>query len=283
MSAPLPDIYGTLDYRAWLRDWFDAKKAQNPRFSHRAFVRRTGQKSPSLLADVIGGRRNLTPAGIDGFVKALGLTGLRESFFRELVQLDQAKTADERAEALERITATRHFRKAQRLEGASLRFLSHWSYPAVHELAGCSAFRDDPAWIASQVRPAITEPQAREALEVLETLELLVRDAQGVLRQGPGTLTTPHQAASAVSFLYHRGMNARAEEALGAFPAKERHFCGVTVSIPESMMPRLKAEIDAFQERMLALCDDAPDAERVVQLYLQLFPLSARFPTEEPR
>lgn len=281
MPAAQPDIYAHLDYREWLRLWFDWKKSQNPRFSHRAFVRRTGQKSPSLLADVIGGRRNLTPGGVDGFVRALSLTGAREAFFRELVQLDQAKTAPERAEALERITATRHFRKAQRLEGASLRYLSHWSYPAVHELAGCDAFRGDPVWIAATLRPVITERQARDALEVLETLGLLVRDADGALRQGSGTLTTPHQASSTVSFVYHTGMIDRARESLTSFPSKERHFCGVTVAIPESLMPNLKAELNQFQERLLAMCDEATGADRVVQLNLQLFPLSAHAPSEE--
>ena len=50
-----PVVFGYLDYRKYLRDWFDAKKLRNPRYSHRAFSRRTGQRSPSFLADVIKG------------------------------------------------------------------------------------------------------------------------------------------------------------------------------------------------------------------------------------
>lgn len=32
-----PVVFGYLDYRKYLRDWFDAKKLRNPRYSHRAF------------------------------------------------------------------------------------------------------------------------------------------------------------------------------------------------------------------------------------------------------
>ena len=76
-------------------------------------------------------------------------------------------------------------------------------------------------------------------------------------------------------------MIARAEEALTAFKAVERHFCGVTVAVPETLLPRLKAELNQFQERLLAMCDEAPGADRVVQLNLQLFPLSGNTSPEE--
>ena len=42
-------------------------------------------------------------------------------------------------------------------------------------------------------------------------------------------------------------------------------------------MPRLKSEANAFLERMMHLCDDASeDTDRVMQMNLQLFPLSAK-------
>jgi hypothetical protein len=47
-------------------------------------------------------------------------------------------------------------------------------------------------------------------------------------------------------------------------------------------MPRLKDELVAFQERLLALCDGAEgDSERVLQVQLSIFPLSARVSGKE--
>ena len=56
-----PDVHNYLDYRIFLSDWLQWKKEASPRFSHRGFVRRVGQKSPSLLVDIVAGRRSMTP------------------------------------------------------------------------------------------------------------------------------------------------------------------------------------------------------------------------------
>ena len=75
---------------------------------------------------------------------------------------------------------------------------------------------------------------------------------------------------------YHRGMLERATEAIDAFAQEARQFGGLTVAIPVSLVPRLKQELAAFQERFLHLCDTAEGPpEQVYQLNVQLFPLSA--------
>ena len=49
------------------------------------------------------------------------------------------------------------------------------------------------------------------------------------------------------------------------------------MAVPSSLVARLKQEVTAFQERVLHLCDTAPEErDRVYQLNLQLFPLSDR-------
>lgn len=74
---------------------------------------------------------------------------------------------------------------------------------------------------------------------------------------------------------------ARASEAIDRFEGSERHLISVTVGVPESLLPTLKAEANAFLERMMHLCDaSAEDPDRVMQMNLQLFPLTA--PREEP-
>src|SRR5688572_1066392 len=112
-SAEPPDLFAYLDYRAWLRDWFAAQKAADARFSHRLFTRRAGVRSPSLLAEVVAGKRNLTAATLEGFVRALRLDHEEALFFAALVQLDQAETEDEKNAAWEQASASRRFRTAR--------------------------------------------------------------------------------------------------------------------------------------------------------------------------
>ncbi len=268
-----------LDYRAFLSDWFDAKKAANPRFSHRAFVRRTGQRSPSLLSDVMAGRRNLTTAGLEGFLKALRLSRNDARFFRLLVAFDQAETPAEKNTIWVDITASKRFREARQLEGDSFRYLSTWYLPAIRELANREGFVDDPAWVARQVRPRITPKQAREALEILFELELLVRE-DGRITHGGGSVVTPHEVAGLAVQNYHRGMLERATHALHEVHSDERHFLAVTVTAPPSLIPKLKDELNAMQERILELCAGAePPAEQVLQFNLHFFPLSTESDT----
>ena len=269
----VPDITRYLDYRAYLRDWYEARKAANPRFSHRAFVRRTGQKSPSLLADVIHRRRNLTPQLVGAFARAMKLPAADARLFALLVRLDQEKDNDARNAVWQELAATRRFREARQLEGESFRYLSEWWYPAIRELAAREDFEADPAWIARRLRPRITEAQARQALEALFDLGMLV-EQDGEVRQAEGAVVTPREVLGIAVDNYHRGMLGLAREGIRGFKAAERHYIGVTAGIPESLMPELKAELNAFAERLLELCDGAEQTERVVQLELALFPLS---------
>jgi uncharacterized protein (TIGR02147 family) len=275
-----PDIFTYLDYRKFLRDWFNAKKTGNPRFSHRAFARRARQASPSLLLHVIEGQRNLTPATTEAFTSAMALAGEEAEFFAALVAFEQAETLDDRNKAWERVRATRRFREARRLDSEAVEYLSHWYYPAIRELAACPGFRADPDWIASQMMPRITAAQARKALDVLRSLGLLVAEGD-TLVPADASVVTPHEVIGLAGVNYHLGMIDRARDALQSVPHLERHYCAVTVAIPTGLVPRLKRELDAFQERVLDLCDgtDLP-RERVYQVNLQLVPLTVRSPSE---
>ena len=272
---PAPDLYAYLDFRAFLADWFEARKAANPRFSHRAFARKAGQRSPSLLLHVIDGKRNLTPTTLEGFARAIGLKGDDLAYFSALVQLDQADTPDARNRAWEHVRATRRFREARPIEGDGFEYLSHWRHPAIRELATCEGFRPDPAWIAQTLRPAIRVDEAQASLELLFRLGLIVREADGAVRARDVSVVTPHEVASLAALNYHRGMLERAREAVATTPSAERHFCAVTVAIPESMIPTLKRELAAMQERLLDQCDSGEGARtRVMQVNLHVFPLS---------
>jgi len=273
--GPDLDIFQYLSYRQYLDDWFSAQKAADDRFSHRLFARRAGVRSPSLLKEVIGGRRNLTPNTVPGFAKALRLRGESAEFFRALVRLDQADTHAEKNEAWEHVAASRRFRQARPIDGGMMRVLSNWYYLAIRELAQCQDFDPDPVEVAHRLHPRISVAQAREALDTLFELGMLVEE-HGHVRAAEVSIATPHEVVGVAAQNYHRGMLQRAAESMESVDRDERHLLGVTVAIPAEMVPTLKAELDAFQERLMHLCDErVADADTVYQINLQLVPLSA--------
>ncbi len=271
-----PDVFTYLDSRVFLDEWFTWRKAENSRVSHRSIARRVGERSPSFLADVIKGRRNLTSVRRDALARVLELDEEEERFFGLLVAFDQAADMEEKQRVWERVAATKRFHTARRLDGDSYDYLSRWYYPAVRELVRRHDFKLDPIWVADQLRPRISTEEATEALDALWRLGMLVRSEEGEVSQAEGAISTPRQVLGLAVHNYHRGMLERAREAITSFGPKERHLIGVTVCIPESLVPTLKQEMDDFAAWLLDLCEEAEgDAERVFQLNLNLVPLSS--------
>jgi len=270
-----PDIYAYLDYRVFLEAWFESKKATHPRFSHRAFASRVGERSPSFLADVIKGRRNLTSVRRDSVATIVGLNPDERDWFELLVALDQAADLDERGRIWEKMAGTKRFREAKQLEGDSFAYLTHWYYPAIRELVRRPDFIEDPVWIANALSPEITEEEASEALRALWALGMLVRDDEGNAIQAEGSIATPRQVAGLAAHNYHAGMLTRAVDGIRAFKSTERHYIGVTVCVPEDRIPALKKELNWFASHILDLCESSDgDPERVYQLHLAMLPLS---------
>lgn len=286
MSSPpaKPDLADFLDYRAYLDAWFSWKKATNKRFSHRLFARLSGQSNPSLLLQIIQGKRNLTERTQESYIGALGLDPDDAQAFRLMVAFDQAPTPEARTEAFEALSASRRFRSARRIEGDSFRYLSRWYVVAARELALCPGFRADPHWLAATLRPGVSLDQAREALHLLFDLGMLVHNDDGGVEVRDTTLATPHEVYGLAAYNYHRAMLTRAMASMDEVDPAERHLGAITVAIPESMIPRFKAELTQLQERLLDLADESDRPDRVYQVALQTFPLSHPVgdSTEEP-
>lgn len=273
-DVSLPNVFSYLDHRVFLADWFAAKQRANPRYSHRVFASKAGFRSPSMLHLVIKGERNITERALPRFLRALDLDRDARSYFTLLVKLDRSTSLDERNALFERIRARRHFGRAEELEDAGFDYLSDWSLPAIRELAGCAAFRLDPKWIGKTLRPRISMARARRAIEKLMTLGMIEPTEDGGAAQKDASIVSPHEVYGLAVFNYHRGMLDLARKALEWAKADERHYGAVTVRVSADTLAKLKVEVSDFQERLLALCDADEDGDRVVQVNIQMFPLS---------
>jgi uncharacterized protein (TIGR02147 family) len=65
-------------------------------------------------------------------------------------------------------------------------------------------------------------------------------------------------------------------DALDRIPREEREISSLTLCLSEADFAKLRAEIASFRSRLLQRYQSAADAERVVQLNFQLFPLSRK-------
>jgi uncharacterized protein (TIGR02147 family) len=269
-----PDIFEFTDYRMFLGAYYRAAKQNTRSFSYRYFSRKAGYTSPNFLKLVIEGKRNLSAESINKFANALKLKGQEKRFFRNLVEFCQAESVEDKNKAFDKVAASRRFRQARRLEHAYYLYLSRWFYVAVRELAANPKFRNDPQWIAAQLLPKIKPSEAKEAVEALLDLGLLVEDKDGAITRGEATFTTGHEVRSLGIKNYHRQMLQRAAESISLVPQPLRDISALTICISPSAIAEFKERIHSFREGMLDLGDRDEDPESVYQLNIQFFPLS---------
>jgi len=269
-----PVVFRYLDARRFLGDYYRYKKATSRAFSYRAFSRKVGLGSPNYLKLVIDGERNLTSEMAGRFAAGVGLAGKARTYFVDLVAFTQAKTTDEKAACYERLIRFREHREVHRIDLAYGQYHRDWYIPAIRELAFREDFQHDPAWVARQLLPPIRESQAREALELLEELELLVQGEDGRWRPADALLSTGPEVKGMHYVQYHRTMIGRALAALDELPPADRDISSVTVTLGPDGVQLLKERLRSFRRELLQQSAEETDPRRVLQVNLQLFPLT---------
>lgn len=267
-----PDVFTYLDYRRYLEDAFAFRQMEDSRLSLRAFAQRAGYSTPNFLKLVIEGKLNLHPESLAGTAKALGLNKREQDFFENLVWFNQAKDHDTKNRYFERILKAEAYQGFKVLGLSQYRYFSRWYHPVIRELAVHPDFDGTPAWIARRIFPAITVPQARKSLDLLEELGLLSRE-NGRWRQTDLTLATASEVASLALMNFHKAMLGVALEALQHFPSASRDFRCLTVSLSPADFRELKARCEEFWRETLAFANRKSNASKVYQMNMQLFPL----------
>ncbi|MCA9537045.1 MAG: TIGR02147 family protein [Myxococcales bacterium] len=274
------DIFQFLDYRTYLRAFYDAEKAASSSFSFRAFSMRAGVASPNHLKRIMDGERSLKGDLVERYAKVLGLGPSERRYFEALVTFTDSRDSRQRDEAYRVLRSFRQYQDAHQLDERHAAYHESWYIPAIRELAARRDFRSDARWVARQLRPRISLREARQALETLTALGLL-QEKEGTLTKVDAVLTTGAQTRGAHITRYHRVMLERASAAIDEFPATERDLSAITCCVDEGTLPVLRAMIADFRRQCVAVAEQSRSPTRVVQLNMQLFPLSDAAAREE--
>lgn len=270
-----PDVFGFVDYRAFLRTYYESNKREHG-LSYRGFSRLAKLRSPNYLKLIIDGDRRLSLRMADRFAKACGLEGEEARYFQSLVAFEQARSVEERNRAYLRMKRIRRYRRERELDLAQDQYHSHWYYPAIRELVTVDDFEEDPEWISRQLKPRVRPTDAAEALSTLQKLGFLVRDDQGRLQQATPTVTTGPEMRSLHLANFHRAMIQHGAEALDRVEPAQRDISGITLAVGNDGIARLRRAVQRFRRELLDLAELEEHPTQVVQMNFQLFPLSER-------
>lgn len=273
VTQDIPRVYDFSNYREFLKSYFQAAKARDRKFSFRYFARITGFSSSNFLMLVMNGKRNISMDSAEKIAGALKLNKEETIFFRNLVMLNQSRTAEGRQIFAEELLRSRAFKKLHPLKEAQFNYFSHWYYVMVRELVGLPEFKEDPQWIADNTVFKISPAEAKRALEELHRLGLIERNSSGRLIQSQRRLTTGDEVTSSSVAQFHREMMKRASESIDVVSRDHRDISSVTLLTSRESAGKVKEMIQKFRKDVMRVLAEADRANAVYQLNFQLFPL----------
>ncbi len=274
MKIPL-EIYGYTDFRVYLKDYYEVRKASQKGYSYRAFSKAAGFSSPNFLKLVIDGTRNIGPEAVEKFIVALGFKAKVADYFRTLVKLNQAKDDAEKEGYFYQLRKLMPSARRRQLNIENLQYLSHWLYPVIREMLALGEFRDDPYWVSRRINFDVSPTEVSQALQFLTKEKFIERDANGRWYASDDMVLSSDEVRSLAIRNYHRAMMDRARDALERLEVSEREFGAVTFVIPDDRIDELKRKLKEFRGELHAWAVQASQAspgDTVVQVNFQMFP-----------
>lgn len=274
-------VFEYMNYREYLRDFYEQKKQAVPYFSFRLFSEQAGFKAPNMLKLVMDGDRNLTKESVFKFAKALGLTKKESEYFENLVFFNQSQTLEEKNAYLKPLMKARGSTDPRKIEQSEYEYYSAWYHPVIRELATAVDFGDDYRVLGAMVSPSISAAEAQKSVELLVRIGFLQRGDNNRLVASSAVLTTGPRVRSVAVANYHRDMMRLASESIERYSADERDISSLTLGVSESTRQIIVERVRQLRKELLALAEAEKNAERVVQVNFQVFPLSAPIADKE--
>ena len=270
-----------MDYRDYLRSLFEKRKADHPFYSYRLFSQKAGFKSPNFLKLVVDGKRNLTKESVYRVAKAFGLNKSESDYLENLVFLNQSKTLDEKNLYLSRILRYRVKCDPRLLESSEYDYYSQWYNPVICELVTALDFNGDFRRLGNAVVPAISAAEAEKSVALLIRLGFILKKEDGSYKRTAASFTTGPQVRSVAVANYHKAMMRLASESIERFAAGDRDITSVTVAVSIDACQTIREKLQRIRRELLELAEAERKPQRVVQVNLQLFPLSIELPRGE--
>jgi uncharacterized protein (TIGR02147 family) len=271
-------IFDTLDYREYLKAYYEERKEEKKYFSYKVFANAVGMDQ-SHLAKILVGHMHLPPEKITVFSEYLNLRGTEANYFEALVHFGRAGTPAEAKLWFEKLQVIRppQFRA---LSAEQLHYFAFWYTPVVRALVGCLD-KGDPREIARHIHPAITEQEVQKALETLIHLDLVEPGENGSMRVREfhvGSGRAPGLVGGELSMLlirnYHRQVLQIAAKSLDDVPPEDRDISSLTVALDDAAIEDIRTMTREFRKAIQKRIDRVSDASRVYHINIQLVPVT---------
>jgi uncharacterized protein (TIGR02147 family) len=261
-----------LEYRDFLRDFYNEKKSVKSLFSYR-FIAKKLSIDPSHVVKIFQKQRHISHKLIEGCIELTDLKGKEAEYFATLVQFNRAKTDRESKLHYEKLLTLKDVHTFT-LEKGQYEFFQKWYYSAILTLLDFYPFRNDYRTLAQKMSPPITESQAKKAITLLRKLKLIKKKPDGTFDLTSTMVTTGERWRSLAITAFQEETMRLALESLHRIPKDQRNISTVTVTLSKKDLDEANEILKECRTALLKLAENQENPERVYQINMQLFPVT---------
>jgi len=222
----------TQDYRDFLKEYYDRRKAEMPLYSYRMMGDKLGLDS-SYLYRVLQKKQHLPAHALPAAKDILALSGRQAEYFELLYSAAVTKDKNKREELMAKALSLRDVH-LHSLQQAELKLLENWWIPAVRAYLELNGGTVNLKQIAKDICPPITEGQAKEAIDTLLEVGLVKKMASGKLALTDAHLTVGGPEKKNAVRKFQRQILGLAADSLENTPVEERNISTLTLSVDQA-------------------------------------------------
>lgn len=268
----MKSVFEYLDYRNYLKDFYEEQKERHSFFSYRYFGDKVGV-DPSYLLKVMLKSRHLSDKSVPRICTFCKLVETEADYFTTLVQFVKAKSTQEEKRLFEKLISIRYVKSHHLLE-QQYEYFKTWYHPVVRSLLEYFDFHDDFALLGRKLSPPISAKEARASVLFLEELTLIKKDENGRYRLTDSAITTGEEWRSVAIAAYQEQTIRLSHEAVERHDRSLRDISTVTMNITTADFEEIRSRIMEFRRSLISFVNESESPDRTYQLNIQLFPLT---------
>lgn len=269
-SAKIKKVFMYFDYREYIRDVLET--LQKDGLSLRAIQESAGLSGSAFFTRILDGSRPLSTANAKTLVTAWGMGEDEAEYFMDMVKFGNERDVDRREGHLKKLLAVRSRNREYALQDSTLKFFSKWYYPVLRDLlplvpAGTSAER-----IGRMFTPALRAPQVQSGIDYLVEAGFIAIGEDGKYAVTSPIVSSPPRVRSTILRKYHLKNLEINAEVYDSFTSDDRSITSVTCSLSKEGFEKVREEIAALREKILAIAREDKSPDRVCHVGFQLVP-----------
>ncbi len=286
-STPVqPVLTDYLDFRLFLRDWYQSRKAVESWLTHRLLAQKFGLGSHSHFGEVLRGRK-LSPDYLERYQKMLGLDAQDRKRFALLVEYQQCGDSALSLKLFAKLKKAGFGPAQEDVQEIAKDFFADPLHPVLFNLCAAYPHVREPMELAALLRQRFSISRVRDALAFLQKAAFLrwnespSAKGEGIWQHESGHLRFASQGSKHLT-AYQHGM---LQWGIKAFEEDEdsQHLGMLTLSLSQEMLLEVRRRLRAFRQEIVALSQKDTVPERTIHLNLQLLELDreVRTPSTE--